>query len=1240
MESRLDRLLERLTNAHGGERTVALLMFAYSFLAMTSYNIVKPVGRSKFIEVFGSENLPYGLMASVALVGVLMHLYGALLKRVGRQHVIPLTQFLLSAVLVALWILLRAGAAWGTLALYLFGQVFGLLLLSQFWTLASQIYHARQAKRLFGFVGGGTCLGGALGGTITKAAALAIGQDNLLLLSTAVLLVCVTVVLRILRQPGIDSPGHVGDDAGAADAGIGTLELLGRSRHLRAVAAVAAVAAIGSAVVDQQLSMAADAELSGDAIAAFFGEITIYLSLAGFVVQVGLTRRIHSTLGISAALLLLPIGLGLSASAILVWGTLWAAGGARVFDGTLRYSLDKTTREVLFLPVPQELHFSAKPFIDVTTERVARGAAAVLILVLIHPTWGLDLDWRLLSYASLVIMGIWLVLARVAWREYRQAFRDSIGSRAIEPDRIQVAVADPPTVEALVQELASPDESAVLYAIDMLESLDKHPLITPLLLQHASPRVRARTLRALASSKSALASRWVPTIERMVQDEDVDVRAAALRALAELAHEDRLALLRRHLADSEPRVVMTAAVGLADSGHQSEADEAEAALMRLINDTQASGTPGRAEAAAALAYIQNPRFRPLLVPLLADHDTGVARHAIASASELGASDGLFVPALLTLLGHRTLKAAARRALVSYDEDIVPLLAHILHDKGEHLWIRRHIPVTLALIGGAAAVDTLIACLDDPDGFLRFKAIVALERLLRANARLEGGRDVLEAAVVKESSRYYDGLTLRQNLVRHAPEAQDSVLARALDDKLRRSLDRIFRLLGLLYRVEDVAAARVSIERGGVRQRAAAVEYLDTLLGGVVRKRVIPILDDTPTSEKVRYANLVLKSRPRELDDTLAQLVHDDDPVISVSAIHFASGRGLTSLSEDLDFVVRHRPAEDRMVVEAARRAIAVRDGGPPVGSLSATEIVDRLRHNPLFASLSIDELFRMAETGEEVRHPAGRPLHREGRRPEEVFCLLEGTAHAINLEGRARILAAVTLLHLEEVLEGRPATDSVRAVSPTVGFRIPAPVFLTMLSDNIEMAQDLFSLLLAGDGQAGSPLSCRPAPLRLGGSQTVTPTDTVRMLRHDDLLCGASSAQILALLTSAQEIRLRAGEALFHASSPPATYLIVEGGVRLESDTGRTMEAPAGALIGLLDTLAGRPVGWRATITGDGRAFRLTRDDLFGVLADEIDLMQGLFGRVLALRQHAATLDSSTTIAASRSLEGGGTPWN
>ena len=53
-------------------------------------------------------------------------------------------------------------------AFYLFGLIIGILLISQFWTLANDVYDPRQAKRIFGFIGAGASLGGFAGATMTS----------------------------------------------------------------------------------------------------------------------------------------------------------------------------------------------------------------------------------------------------------------------------------------------------------------------------------------------------------------------------------------------------------------------------------------------------------------------------------------------------------------------------------------------------------------------------------------------------------------------------------------------------------------------------------------------------------------------------------------------------------------------------------------------------------------------------------------------------------------------------------------------------------------------------------------------------------------------------------------------------------------------------------------------------------------------------------------------------------------
>jgi len=266
----------------------------------------------------------------------------------------------------------------------------------------------------------------------------------------------------------------------------------------------------------------------------------------------------------------------------------------------------------------------------------------------------------------------------------------------------------------------------------------------------------------------------------------------------------------------------------------------------------------------------------------------------------------------------------------------------------------------------------------------------------------------------------------------------------------------------------------------------------------------------------------------------------------------------------------------------------------------------------LFTSLSVDELFRVAEVGQEVRCQAGREVSRAGQTAGDVFFLLEGTLESDQGGAAAREIAAPAVINVEEVLQGTPLTNTIRAMEHSIGFRVPASEFLTMVSDNVLMAQSLFRLLL---GDRPHRATHAPGPM-LAGRQL---PGSARLFRQDPLLAGASAAQLLALRAAASEVTLTAGKALFDLDAAPAIYQIEEGEVRLEAPDRDPMLASSGATFGVADTLAGITPGWRATGTVDGRALRLERDDLFAVLADHVDLMQSLFSAAIALRAVGAS---------------------
>jgi AAA family ATP:ADP antiporter len=924
-DSFLRRILSPLVTFHEGEAKTGVLMFVYSFLAMTAYNNIKPSAASKFIEDLGADNVPWVFLIAGLTMGFIMNYYSRGVGRVPKAWVLPGTQIVIIALLVGFWFLFQTGQPWVSAAFFFFGRLLlGIFLISQFWTLANDIYDPRQAKRVFGFIGGGASLGGMTGSGLTRLLVERVGTENLILFSAGVLGLCFFIILEIQKRTREQLASGSFDVREESLGGGEALAMLRGSRHLKLIALVIGFSALGAATLEQQLYMASAAEVAGkDAITSFLAEITFYISVIGFIIQIYFTARVYSLLGIGFALAVLPVSLGATAVVILLNKALWASSMARVADSALRYSLDKTTRETLFLPLPAELKLKAKGFVDVVADRfIGKGLGSVVLLVAIKV---FDLLWWQLSILSLVYCGLWLVLTRSAKQEYMAVFRRSIESMELEPERLTREAGDAATVETLVEELGSPEEARVLRSIEFLESLDKRNLISPLLLKHESPRVRSRTLEAVKRSSPDLVSRWVPALERSLSDEDADVRAGAVAVLASarnMANGETWNLMRPYVDDHDPRIAAAAAVALAESPDEADRVKAREVLERLAVDTREAMAPARREAARAIALTTDPRFRGLLLPLMHDRDPDVAREAMLSAQKLGDDDLLFVPALVSLTRDRRLKNAARQALVSYGEDVVPSLSYFVNDEDEDRWVRRHIPGTLARIPSAPSVAALLDCLESEDGFLRYKAIVGLEILRRDRPDLAVDRARVEKLLVKEALRYFRYLGTRYNLVENGSLAPDSLLAQALSEKLNRGLDRIFRLLGLLYDRSDMRTARFALERGDPRTRASAIEFLDNTLSGRLRKLLLLIIDEMPILERVRKGNVHLKTRVRGAEETLSRLLYDDDPVVAATAIDVVREQKIWSLVNDLEEVLQFRDASDFAVFESASYALA------------------------------------------------------------------------------------------------------------------------------------------------------------------------------------------------------------------------------------------------------------------------------------------------------------------------------
>jgi hypothetical protein len=183
--------------------------------------------------------------------------------------------------------------------------------------------------------------------------------------------------------------------------------------------------------------------------------------------------------------------------------------------------------------------------------------------------------------------------------------------------------------------------------------------------------------------------------------------------------------------------------------------------------------------------------------------------------------------------------------------------------------------------------------------------------------------------------------------------------------------------------------------------------------------------------------------------------------------------------------------------------------------------------------------------------------------------------------------------------------------------------FLSLLSENTDLAQGIFRQLLEMHGGGPAPLMLRGVvrpPNSARFKDGLEPIEKVLLLEEMPVFSRATSEQLGLLAGITHEVKMKESELLFREGDAPAIYILLEGELSLEPAAGgEPAFAKAGDSIGIYETLGGaESTGWKAHVVKPGLALRVEREALFDLLADHIDLLQGLFS-ALQRRQQMAT---------------------
>ena len=661
---------------------------------------------------------------------------------------------------------------------------------------------------------------------------------------------------------------------------------------------------------------------------------------------------------------------------------------------------------------------------------------------------------------------------------------------------------------------------------------------------------------------------------------------------------------------------------------------AEAALARLVADRDAAA-PARREVAIALRQIPDPRLASLLVPLLLDANPRVAEEAMRSVRhDRAGRSSCSSRRWSRCCAIGALKGAAREVLVGYGEDVVDALGHFLRERDEDIWVRRHIPATLARIPSQKSMDVLVEALDgEPDGFLRFKLVSAIDRLRREHPELTFDTRSIEALLLREGTATSSTCRCTTTCSTRPALPRDGLLDRALDEKIARiAQPRVPAARPALPLEGHRRGALGARARRRARPRRRPPSTSTTSSSSEFRRRLMPMLEDMPLDERVRKGNVLLKTRERDVEETLLQLINDEDEVVSAAAIDFAGRHRMRSLADDIEHVLgaprrrttgtSSRRRHGRSPASACPRIAGARSGSSrcrpwrwPTGCASV----------PIFHAVSVDELFRMGRTGRQVRYEPGQVIYQEGQVPTDLYLLLDGRVAALDRRGDARGVTPPAPLGVEEALEGRTMSDTARASEPSVCLQLTIEEARTLLADNTDLVQGLFRWVLDHPafqrdrvilrGERLAPPADRAAGARASSDEPLKPIDKALVLQRVPLFARVPADEQLALAAAARE-RDRSPPARRCCCRParrPSRWSL-DGEVAVEGD-GDAIVVRAGDALGGSRRWPGcrsdaRP---RSPAPG-GRCGSATRIS-FDLLGQQPELLQHMFTTLFGARR-------------------------
>ena len=821
------------------------------------------------------------------------------------------------------------------------------------------------------------------------------------------------------------------------------------------IGTIVALSAIVSMLVDYQFKMIASSTFPNEAdLVAFFGSFYSIMGAASIIMQFFITGPLLSRFGILIGLLILPFFLIAGSTALLFFPVLMSASFAKFSDQTFKFTINHSSVELLWLPVPPNIRKYIKPQIGGTVKAIAEGLSGLLVFFLVK-----IIELQFLSIIALGSIVVWLFTSIRVKANYVKQLQIAISKRQIDFEDLNVDVQDAAMVKTIEKTLSSKDEIQQLFALEIIEGLPLSSWKDSLerLFKEGSVDVRKRILSMAWDEEFILSNENI--IATMKKDDDVAIEAimvAGRRKLTEIL-PDLEPLLS---ADSlETRAAAAAAVLLLEGGHT---DKAESVLIEMLDNDDEST---QATALNRLVYNNSILPQEKLIEFLKNEGPVISNVALTIAEKREEPE--LIPGIITNLDIPKTRSQARLTLNKFSDDLViEEFEKLLSSSDLSRKLRLGIIHALREYPNDKPIDMLLGQLDQDDQDVYNEVVDSLLTIARLHPFGEEKKAKITEEIRMIASRVY---SLNEAIKLIPDDDNKFLMYDYLNNEIQNTLPTLLKLGVIDIPDTPIETYIHTVKSGDPAKLPFLLEFFENIFSKEERDIINPLIEPISLRERSAIGHSHFKDLPNSLDTVITESVYSPNKWQSVIALDYLIKTEKMNVFKELDWSnVPVTNANKELLTRTVEKNGTNLEFIPvdrfkledtELSMYSTLEKTIILKSVDLFKTIPAENLSRISQITEEVQFEANTPIFAEGDYGDSLFIVVNGNVKIHKGDTELVTLGKGSCLGEMALLDDEPRSADATVTEDSILFQIEQEGFYEVMGSQSDIMEGIIKLL-------------------------------------------------------------------------------------------------------------------------------------------------------------------------------------